>query len=95
MNNINLKFYEVDESCLPFVEIRFKGMDSKMYSALMLMDSGSNINSLAEEMRVLIGNNDWGANISEVVNVANETKEVSAQPTNPVGGCKSLTQNCC
>ena len=52
-------------------------MDSKMYSALMLMDSGSNINSLAEEMRVLIGNNDWGANISEVVNVANETKEVS------------------
>lgn len=77
MNNINLKFYEVDESCIPFVEIRFKGMDSKMYSALMLMDSGSNINSLAEEMRVLIGNNDWGANISEVVNVANETKEVS------------------
>lgn len=76
MNNINLKFYEVDEDSLPFVEIRFKGTDSKMYSALMLMDSGSNINSLAEEMRVLIGNTDWVANISEVVNVANENKEV-------------------
>lgn len=76
MNNINLKFYEVDEDSLPFVEIRFKGTDSKMYSALMLMDSGSNINSLAEEMRVLIGNTDWVANISEVVNVTNENKEV-------------------
>lgn len=76
MNNINLKFYKVDEDSLPFVEIRFKGMDSKMYSALMLMDSGSNINSLAEEMRVLIGKNDWVADLSEVVNVANETKGV-------------------
>ena len=77
MNNINLKFYEVDEDWLPFVEIRFKGMDSKMYSALMLMDSGSNINSLAEEMRVLIGKSDWVADLSEVVNVANEAKDVS------------------
>ena len=76
MNNINLKFYEVDEDWLPFVEIRFKGMDSKIYSALMLMDSGSNINSLAEEMRILIGKSDWVADLSEVVNVANETKGV-------------------
>ncbi len=73
---MNMKIYKTDESCLPFVEIKFKGMDAKMHSALMLMDSGSNINSLAEEMRVLIDNNDWVANISEVVNLANETKEV-------------------
>ena len=76
MNKMNMKIYKTDESCLPFVEIKFKGMDSMMYSALMLMDSGSNINSLAEEMRVLIGNNDWVADLSEVVNVANETKGV-------------------
>lgn len=76
MSEINIKFFKEDEDYLPFVEIRFKGIDSKMYSALMLMDSGSNINTLAEEMRVLIGKSDWVADLPEVVNVANETKGV-------------------
>jgi len=73
-----MEFYKVDESALPFVEIKFKGMDGKIYSALMLMDTGSNFNILATEMKVLIGKDDWlEESLDGVVNVANEVSELS------------------
>ena len=78
MNNINAKMIKVDEDVLPFVEIKFKGIDGKIYSALMLMDTGSNFNILATEMKVLIGKDDWlEESLDGVVNVANEVSELS------------------
>lgn len=73
-----MEFYMVDESALPFVEIKFKGMDGKIHSALMLMDTGINFNILAAEMKVLIGKNDWlDERLDGAVNVANEVSELS------------------
>ena len=78
MNNINAKMIKVDEDVLPFVEIKFKGIDGKIYSALMLMDTGSNFNILATEMKVLIGKDDWlEESLDGVVNVANEVSDLS------------------
>lgn len=73
-----MEFYMVDESVLPFVEIKLKGIDGKIYSTLMLMDTGSNFNILATEMKVLIGKDDWlEESLDGVVNVANEVSELS------------------
>ena len=78
MNNINAKMIKVDEDALPFVETKLKGIDGKIYSALMLMDTGSNFNVLATEMKVLIGKDDWlEESLDGVVNVANEVSELS------------------
>ena len=75
--NINIDFFKVDEDALPFVEITFMGMDSKMHTALMLMDSGSSVNTLMTEMRVLISESDWLPEESdEVVTVTNEATRV-------------------
>lgn len=70
----NLSFYKVDEECiLPFIEINFKGKDSKIYSAIMLMDTGSNINAITTEMRVFIDDADWLPEESdEVVSLDNK-----------------------
>ena len=77
MDNVNVKIFKVEGDPLPFVEIKFKGMDGKAHTALMLMDSGSNINHLAMEMRVLIGDNDWLPEESdEVMTVTNKAAKV-------------------
>ena len=77
MNSINTKFM-VEGDSLPFVGIKFKGMDGKIHSALMLMDTGSNFNILAAEMKVLIGKNDWlDERLDGAVNVANEVSELT------------------
>ena len=77
MNSINTKFM-VEGDSLPFVEIKFKGMDGKIHSALMLMDTGSNFNILAAEMKVLICKNDWlEERLDGTVNVANEVSDLS------------------
>ena len=68
----------VEGDSLPFVEIKFKGMDGKIHSALMLMDTGSNFNILAAEMKVLISKSDWlDERLDGAVNVANEVSELS------------------
>lgn len=78
MNNINLKIYKPDEDALPFVEIKFNGKDSKLYSALMLLDSGSTGNSLMTEMREFMNDEDWLPKESdEVVTLTNEATKVS------------------
>ena len=76
-NKFNVSFYKVDEDdVMPFVEIKFKGKDGKTCSALMLMDSGSNVNALSTEMRSFIDENDWLPDESEkVVSLDNEEIE--------------------
>ena len=68
----------VERDPLPFIEIQIMGMDGKKHSALMLMDTGSNFNILAAEMKVLIGKNDWlEERLDRAVNVANEVSELT------------------
>lgn len=59
-NKFNVSFYKTGEDeIMPFVEIKFQGKDNKIYKALMLMDSGSCVNTLSAEMRSFIEDNDW------------------------------------
>lgn len=75
---IDVKMYKVDEDVFPFVKIKFKGKDSKLYSAVMLLDTGSTGNSFVTEMRMFMNDEDWLPEESdEVVTLTNEATKVS------------------
>lgn len=69
--NINVEMYRVVDDLNPFIKVYFMDKDAEEHSALMMLDSGSNVNMLTSDAARYIGDlcryDDTGMDITDSV----------------------------